>query len=34
VIDAATALVFEHGVAGTSLDDVRVAAGVSKGELY
>jgi TetR/AcrR family transcriptional regulator, transcriptional repressor for nem operon len=34
VLDAATALVFEHGVAGTTLDDVRAAAGVSKGQLY
>lgn len=34
VLDAATALVFEHGVAGTSLDDVRAAANVSKGQLY
>jgi TetR/AcrR family transcriptional regulator, transcriptional repressor for nem operon len=34
VLDAATALVFEHGVAGTTLDDVRVAADVSKGQLY
>jgi TetR/AcrR family transcriptional repressor of nem operon len=34
VLDAAAALVFEHGVAGTTLDDVRVAANVSKGQLY
>jgi len=34
VLDAAAALVFEHGVAGTSLDDVRAAANVSKGQLY
>jgi AcrR family transcriptional regulator len=34
VIDAASALVFEHGVAGTTLDDVRAAANVSKGQLY
>ena len=34
VLDAATALVFEHGVAGTTLDDVRSAANVSKGQLY
>jgi TetR/AcrR family transcriptional regulator, transcriptional repressor for nem operon len=34
VVDAATSLVFEHGVAGTSLDDVRAAAKVSKGQLY
>ncbi len=30
----ATSLVFEHGVAGTTLDDVREAAKVSKGQLY
>ena len=34
VLDAAAALVFERGVAGTALDDVRDAAGVSKGQLY
>ncbi len=34
VLDAATELVFEHGVAGTTLDDVRAAAHVSKGQLY
>jgi AcrR family transcriptional regulator len=34
VLDAASALVFEHGVAGTTLDDVRAAADVSKGQLY
>jgi TetR/AcrR family transcriptional regulator, transcriptional repressor for nem operon len=34
VLDAATELVFEHGVAGTTLDDVRVAANVSKSQLY
>ncbi|HYB29544.1 MAG TPA: TetR/AcrR family transcriptional regulator [Solirubrobacteraceae bacterium] len=34
VLDAAAALIFEHGVAGTSLDDVRAAANVSKGQLY
>jgi TetR/AcrR family transcriptional regulator, transcriptional repressor for nem operon len=34
VLDAATALVFEHGVAGTTLDEVRAAANVSKGQLY
>jgi AcrR family transcriptional regulator len=34
VLDAATTLVFEHGVAGTTLDDVRAAANVSKGQLY
>jgi len=34
VLDAATELVFEHGVSGTTLDDVRAAANVSKGQLY
>src|ERR1700749_3289268 len=34
VLDAAAALVFEHGVAGTPLDDVGAAANVSKGQLY
>jgi TetR/AcrR family transcriptional repressor of nem operon len=34
ILDAASALVFEHGVAGTTLDDVRTAANVSKGQLY
>jgi AcrR family transcriptional regulator len=34
MLDAAAALVFEHGVAGTTLDDVRAAANVSKGQLY
>jgi AcrR family transcriptional regulator len=34
VLDAATALVFEQGVSGTTLDDVRAAANVSKGQLY
>jgi TetR/AcrR family transcriptional repressor of nem operon len=34
VIDTAAALVFERGVAGTSLDDVRASAHVSKGQLY
>jgi len=34
VIDTAAALVFERGVAGTSLDDVRASARVSKGQLY
>jgi TetR/AcrR family transcriptional regulator, transcriptional repressor for nem operon len=34
VLDAATALVFERGVARTTLDDVRAAANVSKGQLY
>lgn len=34
VLDAATALVFERGVVGTTLDDVRAAASVSKSQLY
>ena len=34
VLGAATALVFERGVADTTLDDVRAAAKVSKGQLY
>jgi AcrR family transcriptional regulator len=34
ILDTATGLVFEHGVAGTTLDDVRAAAKVSKGQLY
>jgi TetR/AcrR family transcriptional regulator, transcriptional repressor for nem operon len=34
ILDTAAALVFEHGVAGTTLDDVRAAAQVSKGQLY
>src|ERR1051325_11385934 len=34
VIDTAAALVFERGVGGTSLDDVRASARVSKGQLY
>lgn len=34
VLDAATTLVFERGVAGTTLDDVRASAKVSKGQLY
>jgi TetR/AcrR family transcriptional regulator, transcriptional repressor for nem operon len=34
ILDAATELVFEQGVAGTTLDDVRAAAEVSKSQLY
>jgi AcrR family transcriptional regulator len=34
IVDTAAALVFERGVAGTTLDDVRAAAKVSKGQLY
>src|SRR3954469_2048616 len=34
IVDAATTLVFEASVTGTSLDDVRAAANVSKSQLY
>ena len=34
ILDAATTLIFEDGVAGTTLDDVQAAAKVSKGQLY
>lgn len=34
ILDTATELVFEQGVAGTTLDDVRAAADVSKSQLY
>jgi AcrR family transcriptional regulator len=34
ILGTATTLVFQHGVAGTTLDDVRAAAKVSKGQLY
>ena len=34
IVDTASALIFEHGVGGTTLDDVRAAAKVSKGQLY
>jgi TetR/AcrR family transcriptional repressor of nem operon len=34
ILDAAAELVFEGGVAGTTLDDVRAAAKVSKSQLY
>src|ERR1700747_1577807 len=34
ILDTATELVFEHGVAGTTLNDVRAAADVSKSQLY
>jgi len=34
IVESATALVFERGVAATSLDDVRADANVSKGQLY
>jgi TetR/AcrR family transcriptional regulator, transcriptional repressor for nem operon len=33
IVDSATSLVFERGVAATSLDDVRANAKVSKGQL-
>ena len=34
IVDTATELVFKRGVAGTTLDDVRAAANVSKSQLY
>lgn len=34
IVEAAAALVFAQGVAGTSLDDVRAASGTSKSQLY
>jgi TetR/AcrR family transcriptional repressor of nem operon len=34
IVDAAAALVFENGVAGTSLDDVGAAARVGKSQIY
>lgn len=34
IVEAAAALIFEHGVAGTSLDDVKSSAGVSSSQLY
>lgn len=34
IVVAAAALVHEHGVAGTSLDDVRAATATSKSQLY
>jgi AcrR family transcriptional regulator len=34
IVETAAELVFEHGVAGTTLDDVRAATGVSKSQLY
>ena len=33
IIGAAAGLIYEHGVAGTTLDDVRTAAGVSGSQL-
>jgi TetR/AcrR family transcriptional regulator, transcriptional repressor for nem operon len=34
VVDVAANLVFQHGVARTTLDEVRAGASVSKGQLY
>lgn len=34
IIEAAAALMYERGVAGTSLDDVRAATSTSKSQLY
>ena len=34
IVGAAAALMFSHGVAGTSTDDVQAAAGVSSSQLY
>jgi len=34
IVAAAAALMFEHGVGGTSTDDVQAAAGVSTSQLY
>ncbi|HEX6808457.1 MAG TPA: TetR family transcriptional regulator C-terminal domain-containing protein [Gemmatimonadaceae bacterium] len=34
IVDAAAALIFERGVSGTSLDDVKAAASVSSSQLY
>jgi AcrR family transcriptional regulator len=34
IVDAAAALVYERGFAGTSLDDVMAATGTSKSQLY
>jgi TetR/AcrR family transcriptional regulator, transcriptional repressor for nem operon len=34
IIDAASRLIYERGVAGTTLDDVRAAADVSSSQLY
>ena len=33
IVEAAAGLIYEHGVAGTSLDDIRSAAGVSGSQL-
>ena len=34
IIEAATGLIAQHGVAGTAIEDVRAAAGVSGSQLY
>jgi len=34
IIDAAAGLIFERGVAATTIEDVRAAAGVSSSQLY
>ena len=34
IVDAATDLIYTHGVEGTSLDDVMAVSGVSKSQLY
>src|SRR5579864_2635538 len=34
IVDAATDLIYTHGVDGTSLDDVMAVSGVSKSQLY
>src|SRR3984885_15094057 len=34
IISAAAALIFEHGVAETTLEDIRAAAGVSGSQVY
>jgi TetR/AcrR family transcriptional regulator, transcriptional repressor for nem operon len=34
IVEGAAALIYEHGVANTTVDDVRSAAGVSSSQLY
>src|ERR1700689_1532329 len=34
IVDAAAGLIFEHGVAHTTIEDVRAAADVSSSQLY
>jgi len=34
IVAAAATLMYEHGVTGTSMDDVRLASGTSKSQLY